>query len=1123
MKDWESNLGKLNKSVSFIKDMLLDVEAKPELSHGEQRWVDELNEVLYDADDLFDEVITIAKRKELNADATFSKKVLDKVSRFFSSKNHILVSYNTSHEVKSIQKKLDAIAKDHARYDFKVDPRASKYEFKVDTHASLNRNEDTSSFLNATHENIIGREDDVKFVVDMLLDPNVEENVGFVVVVGIGGLGKTALAQLVYNHDRVGTRFEKKLWTCVSDQNGKGLDVKAILGNIIESSTKKKPSDVSTMESMYNKFQEELDTKMYLLILDDVWTEDPHEWSKLSRYLTIGGRGSRVVITTRSEKTAEVVLGRAACSKKYMLKGLSDENSWRLFMLTAFKRESDEAKDPELITIGKKIVKKCSNVPLAIKVLGSLLYDQTHRWESFEKDRLPHIIGSTKNPIMSILKLSYNNLEPSVKNCFRYCALFSKHFEMNKRELISLWMAQGYIGDSEDYFSILLSRCFFQDVKRDNLGDIVSFKMHDLLHDLAQEVAGDEIIVANRLPNKLGQKIRHLSFDGNEWTKSSFPERNIRTCYVNTDTGHLAVHMKNLVSNWRCLRTLRLPLLVSQNSLEPIGQLLHLRYLDISRNFCLKKLPNSITKLYNLESLILQGCSSFQEWPKDFCKLVNLRLLNINRCLELTCMPLGINQLTNNLHDLTDFKVGEVSSISKQFGGQLKDLKFLVNLRGQLRITFDGNFVSEKENKWEGGYLEHIKNLKAISISFNEEAGESNYEALIERLQPNRNLMELSLDNYNGTEIPRWGRAHDDWAIILPNLVKIELQCCERLDGIPLLSNLKHLKSLSLWMLNDLEYMETNAIGHGDSRSKDLPFFPSLEYLHICSLKRLKGWWKEIGEGDSSSATSMPRWQPPFPRLSTLSIYACPELTSFPPCSSLESLEVKWNNEALRILPAEGPANLDLKLNVEVDSVGYLTSLHPRRLTGIGIVIVKDQELERLLEIKEVLKSSSSLRKLEIISCRKLTNVSGVLEHLTALESLSLNDIPLVDQEFDDYIPWRSLRYNLRSLKLECLDTLHMLPSGMKHLTALESLSIISCNSLKSLPEWISSLPLLHSLTIDYCTSLKSLGPIKNITSLQKLAIGNRDDLQEACLGPNSKELANIQHIPQLTWMKFLG
>ncbi|XP_074320220.1 putative disease resistance protein RXW24L [Silene latifolia] len=185
MKDWESDLGKLNKSVSFIKNMLLDADMKPELSHGEQGWIEELQEVLYEADDLFDEVITISKQRELNARAKFSKKVLDKVSRFFSSKNRILLNYNTSQEVKSIQQKLDAIAKDHARY-----------EFKVDHEPTLRRKEDTCSFLDESHENIIGREDDVKAVVDMLLDPNVEENVGFVVVVEIGGLGKSLLLNL---------------------------------------------------------------------------------------------------------------------------------------------------------------------------------------------------------------------------------------------------------------------------------------------------------------------------------------------------------------------------------------------------------------------------------------------------------------------------------------------------------------------------------------------------------------------------------------------------------------------------------------------------------------------------------------------------------------------------------------------------------------------------------------------------------------------------------------------------------------------------------------------------------------------------------------------------------------
>ncbi|XP_074314687.1 putative disease resistance protein At3g14460 [Silene latifolia] len=462
---------------------------------------------------------------------------------------------------------------------------------------------------------------------------------------------------------------------------------------------------------------------------------------------------------------------------------------------------------------------------------------------------------------------------------------------------------------------------------------------------------------------------------------------------------------------------------------------LHLRYLDLSRNVKLKTLPNSITKLYNLQSLIMVGCSTWKEWPICFYKLVNLRLLDIRECPELTYMPLGIGQLTN-LRDLTHFKVGTSSSMGNQFGGELKDIKSLVNLRGELDIRIFKHPVSYTENVWQGGYWEHIKNLKVLAINFNVKARPSDNEALIAKLQPSRNLMQLKLENYNGSEIPRWGRAEHDWAINLPNLVKIELEGIERLHGIPSLSNLKHLKFLSLFMSNSLEYMETR------SRSKaDLPFFPSLEHLSIWCLKRLKGWW------GADSSRGGPHWQPPFPRLSTLIINSCPELTSFPPCPSLELLEVINSNKSLRIFPGEGPQNLDrLKLRVrEIDSVGYLTTLPAYRLTHI--MIKADQELRRLSEIGEVLKKSSSLQSLNINRCTRLTSVSGALEHLTALESLSLINIPA--EVFDDEMPWKSLCHNLRSLELEFLNTIQILPTGMKHLTALQNISIIRCNSLK--------------------------------------------------------------------------
>ncbi|XP_074313066.1 putative disease resistance protein RGA1 isoform X2 [Silene latifolia] len=1039
--------------------MLVDVDTKRELSREQQAWVEEIKEVLYEADDLFDKVITIAKMKQLDEDEgnKFLKKVLHKLSRFFSPKNSLLFSYYTSQEVQGIHQKLDTIANNHAKYNFKADPESRKCELMADHQAALKRRTDTSSLLD---ENIIGREDDVKVIVDMLLDPNVEENVGFVVIVGIGGLGKTTLAQLVYNHNMIQPMFEKKLWVCVSDQDGKEFNVKTILKDIIESLTKK-PCSLSTKQSLQIELQEELEKNKYLLILDDVWTENREGWNELRKYLTIGGRGSRIVITTRSEKTAEVILGKAVHSKKYMLKGLSDESAWRLFLLTAFEGEFDEAENHELTKIGKKIVKQCSNVPLAVKVLGTFLDGQTHKWKSFEKNSLPEI-ETAKNPIMSILKLSYDNLEPNIKNCFRYCALFPKDFVMAKRNLISLWYAQGYIGDSEDYFLILLNRCFFQYVNKNYFGDIISVKMHDLMHDLARELAGDEIIVSNSLPDILSRKNRHLFFVEGEGKEGWLVDRNVHTPYRNTV-------VKTLVINWYWLRSLCVNVQDSEFLSESIGELLHLRYLDLSENRKLKTLPNSIAKLYNLHCLVMRGCSSFTDWPKDFCKLINLRLLDIEWCKQLTYMPLGICKLIN-LRDLTDFNVGGASIFVQQFGGELKDLESLVNLRGELLITIHRYLVSENGNVCEDGYLKHIENLKVVDIHIKYTTYGNDQESLIAKLQPNENVMRFKLKGYNGTEIPRWGRAHDDWSIILPNLVTIELRGCERLDGIPLLSNLKHLKGLCLSVLNNLEYMETSAISHYSTGSKDVPFFPSLEELHIYGLESLKGWRGGVAESDSFSRKS--HWLPPFPRLIRLSIHLCPKLTSFPPCPSLKTLRVTGIKNLLGISPDGEHGNLDIK-------------------------------------------NFSSLPNLPISEYRGLTSVLGALEHLTALEKLSLDD-RYSEVDFDD-MPWRSISKNLRSLKLEFFDTLEILPSGMKHLTALQKLSIQRFEELEELPEWISCLSSLHTLKIKSCPKLKSLGTIQNITSLQKLTIGYCERLSKECQKPSGKEWSKIQHIPHIS------
>lgn len=156
---------------------------------------------------------------------------------------------------------------------------------------------------------------------------------------------------------------------------------------------------------------------------------------------------------------------------------------------------------------------------LVVRVVGSLLYGQaTRQWQLFQEFGFANI-KKDDDGIMPILKLSYYQLESSLKSCFGYCALFPKDFKICKKKLICLWMAQGFITPegsksieevAEEYVSILIDRCFFQDVEASN-HSIISFKIHDLMHDVAQGVVGKEICTMSSINGDVDKEVRHLS------------------------------------------------------------------------------------------------------------------------------------------------------------------------------------------------------------------------------------------------------------------------------------------------------------------------------------------------------------------------------------------------------------------------------------------------------------------------------------------------------------------------------------------------------------------------------------------------------------------------------------
>ncbi|KAL8551281.1 hypothetical protein ACS0TY_000383 [Phlomoides rotata] len=129
---------------------------------------------------------------------------------------------------------------------------------------------------------------------------------------GMGGLGKTTLAQMVYNDERAQRRFDLRIWVCVSDDFSVAGIVRAILESIEGGGC-----NISNLDPLQRRLQENLRGRRYLLVLDDIWNENQRLWDALKEVLRCGSQGSVTIVTTRIEKVASMMstTGRDGCRK----------------------------------------------------------------------------------------------------------------------------------------------------------------------------------------------------------------------------------------------------------------------------------------------------------------------------------------------------------------------------------------------------------------------------------------------------------------------------------------------------------------------------------------------------------------------------------------------------------------------------------------------------------------------------------------------------------------------------------------------------------------------------------------------------------------------------------------
>ena len=1087
-----SLLKKLKITLLSLQAVMNDAEEKQITNPAVKQWLDELRDALYDADDLLDEINTESLRCQLEAESQIQQPFSDQVLNFLSSPFKSFFRVVNS-EIQDVFQRLE-------QFSLQKDILGLKQGVCGKVWHGI----PTSSVVDESA--IYGRDDDRKKLKEFLLSKDGGRNIGVISIVGMGGIGKTTLAKLLYNDLEVGENFDLKAWAYIS----KDFDVCRVTKILLEC-VGSKSVVTDNLNTLQVELQQSLRNKRYLLVLDDVWDGSYDEWNKLKGVFNAGDLGSKIIITTRDESVA---LAMQTYLPVYYLRSLHNEDCWSLLAHHAFG-PNNFREQLKLEEIGKEIAKRCGGLPLAAEAVGGLLRTKLSEknWNKVLKSNiwdLPNI------KVLPALLLSYHYLPAPLKRCFAYCSIFPKNSSLDKKMVVLLWMAEDLVHQSkrektveevgEEYFDELVSRSL---IRRQMVNGKESFMMHDLINELATTVSS-AFCIRLEDPKPCGslERARHLSYiRGNydcfnkfnmfhelkclrtllalplrHWWSSKYP--NLRSHYLSS---------KLLFDLLPAMKRLRVLSLSHYNNITELPNslvnLIHLRYVDLS-NTKIERLPDVICKLYNLQTLLLSKCCSLIELPEDIGNLVNLRHLDLSDT-KLKEMPIQIAKL-QNLQTLSSFVV------SKQPEGlKIGELRKFPHLQGKLSISKLQN-VTDLSDAVHAN-LEKKEEIDELTLEWDRDTTEdSQMERLVlEQLHPSTNLKKLTIQFFGGTSFPNWLGDSS-----FRNMMYLRISGCDHCWSLPPLGELFSLKELFISGLKSVKTVGTEF--YGSISSLYFQPFPSLEIL---CFEDMPEWeeWNTIG------GTTIE-----FPSLRRLFLCDCPKLKGNIPqnlpslvelelskCPLLRSQEEVDSSISSSIRRPSHPEWMMIELNslkqLTISSIVSLSSfpleLLPRTLKSL--TFLSCENLEFLPHESSPI--NTSLEKLQIFnSCNSMTSFHlGCFPVLKSLFILGCKNLKSISVAEDDASHSHSF---LQSLSIYACPNLESFPLHGLTTPNLNNFMVSSCPKLKSLPEPIHSLSSLYQLIVYGLPKLQTFAQESLPINLRILEVSNCGSLSTSAI-----------------------